>query len=82
MKQGGKLIFNVKGMHCEGCENRIQKVVENLSGVMKAKADHRNGKVEVSVTSAASEHEIKDKTAIYTPPSAGVLSTAIRLFYL
>jgi len=61
VKQGGKLIFNVKGMHCEGCENRIQKVVENLRGVMKAKADHRNGKVEVYVTSAASEHEIKDK---------------------
>jgi copper chaperone len=61
MSPAGKLIFEVKGMHCDGCESRVEKVLKNVSGVAKVEADHSNGKVEVRVTPAASEDEIKEK---------------------
>jgi copper chaperone len=63
MTKAGKLILKVKGMHCDGCENRLQKVLSEVVGVTKVDANHQTGEVEVRVTSAVSEDEIKEKVA-------------------
>lgn len=31
-----KIELNIKGMHCEGCSTRLEKVLNNLDGVEKA----------------------------------------------
>lgn len=42
-----ELNLNVKGMMCEGCENRVQNAIKNIEGVESVKADHTTGKVKV-----------------------------------
>ena len=32
--------LNVKGMACEGCENRIKNALKNVEGVESVTADH------------------------------------------
>jgi copper chaperone CopZ len=61
MSPSGKLILQVKGMHCDGCESRIEKVVSNVRGVTKVEADHSEGQVEIRVTPAVSEEDIKGR---------------------
>ncbi len=39
--------FQVRGMHCEACEHRIQKALSRLEGVKRSRADHRRGEVRV-----------------------------------
>jgi copper chaperone len=57
----GRYMLELNGMHCNFCESRVENVLQDLDGVMKVKADHRNGDVEVRVTPKASEEEIKEK---------------------
>ena len=40
-----KLDLNVSGMMCEGCENRIKKVINNIDGVTGVKVSYKDGKV-------------------------------------
>ena len=42
-----KLIFNVRRMKCEGCENRIKNVASDIEGVNKVLADYKTGLVTV-----------------------------------
>lgn len=63
MAQAGKMTLKVNGMHCDGCENRVQKVLSDVVGVTKVVADHKTGEVELRVTAAANENEIKEKIA-------------------
>lgn len=42
-----ELIFNVRGMKCEGCENRIKNVASDIDGVNKVLADYKTGVVTV-----------------------------------
>ena len=44
-----EVILNVKGMMCEGCENRIKNVVKNIDGVEEVKADYNTGKVIITL---------------------------------
>ena len=44
-----EIILNIKGMMCEGCENRIKNVVKNIDGVEEVKADHKTGKVIITL---------------------------------
>lgn len=37
--------LKVTGMHCEGCENRIQKMVSKIDSVTDVKADREEEKV-------------------------------------
>lgn len=46
-----KTTLHVTGMHCEGCENKIQKVVGRLENVSSVKADRNNESVELEYTS-------------------------------
>ena len=42
-----EVILNVKGMMCEGCENRVKNVVKNIGGVSEVTANHKTGEVKV-----------------------------------
>jgi copper chaperone CopZ len=42
-----QITLRVKGIHCEGCEQRIEKALTRLDGVRSCRADHRSGEVEV-----------------------------------
>jgi len=41
-----KTTLHVTGMHCEGCENKVQKVLGRLENVSGVKADRNNETVE------------------------------------
>ncbi len=56
-----EITFNVTGMMCTGCENRIQNAVKSIDGVEKVIADHKKGTVTVSVDNDSLESKIKDK---------------------
>lgn len=40
-------IIKVKGMACEGCENRIQNTLKNIEGIENVIANHKEGIVTV-----------------------------------
>ena len=42
-----EIILNVKGMMCEGCENRIQNSLKNIEGIEKVIANHKEGTVTI-----------------------------------
>ncbi|MGH2669742.1 MAG: heavy-metal-associated domain-containing protein [bacterium] len=39
--------FRVSGMSCTGCEQRIQKALSRVDGVVRSSADHHAGRVRV-----------------------------------
>lgn len=49
----------IGGMMCEHCENRIQKALGSLDGVVSVKADHTKGTAVMQVTKLVSEAEVK-----------------------
>ncbi len=40
-------IIPVEGMTCSGCELNIEKAVKKLDGIIKVKADHQKGEVNI-----------------------------------
>ena len=56
-----KTILKVKGMHCEGCENRIKNVIASVENVEEVKADHETKEVEIKSTETLDLNEIKEK---------------------
>lgn len=44
-----EIIFNVEGMHCESCENRIQNRIKELNEVESVVANHNDGTVKVTL---------------------------------
>jgi len=41
-----RTVFNVKGMHCDGCSSTITATLERVDGVVSAQADHEKGTAE------------------------------------
>ena len=54
-------IINVKGMVCNGCENRVINALKSISGVKEVTANHKTGKVIVTASDDVLENVIKDK---------------------
>ena len=52
--------LNVKGMMCEGCENRIINVVRNIEGVDEVRADYKEGKVIVKTNNNIKKEAISE----------------------
>lgn len=44
-----EIILNVEGMHCGGCETRIQNAVKNIEGVENVIANHNDGTVKITL---------------------------------
>ena len=51
MQEAGTCEIQVldRGIHCAGCEVRIQKVIGRLPGVIEVKADHKTQKVRATL---------------------------------
>ena len=58
MKQ---IIINVKGMVCNGCENRVRNVLKNIQGIENVVADYTTGTVTVTSSDEISESVMKEK---------------------
>lgn len=43
-----EIILNVKGMMCEGCENRIKNALSNTEGIKNIVANHKEGTVTIT----------------------------------
>lgn len=54
-------ILKVKGMVCNGCENRIKNALENMEGIEKVVTDHTSGIVTVTANNDVSEDKMKEK---------------------
>lgn len=57
-----EVIFNIEGMHCEGCSNRLTNVLENLDGVtsVNVSLEDKRAELEIDETEISIE-EIKDE---------------------
>ena len=56
-----ELIFNIEGMMCNGCENRVQNALQTIEGVKKVVANHVDGTVTVTLNNDIDESIIKEK---------------------
>ena len=56
-----EIILNIKGMVCNGCENRVQNVLKDIEGVEEVKANHENGTVIINCKEDISVDVLKEK---------------------
>lgn len=56
-----ELIIRVEGMVCSGCENRVKNAVEQIEGVEKVVASHKEGIVTVTLNQDIDKEIIKDR---------------------
>ena len=56
-----KIEIKVKGMVCEGCENRIQNALKKINGVENVEANHQTGIVTVTFKENLEENQIIEK---------------------
>lgn len=53
--------LKVKGMHCEGCENRIKNSLSTIDGVDEVIANHIDGTVLIKTNKEVDLEKIKEK---------------------
>lgn len=56
-----ELKLNVKGMVCQGCENRIVNCLNTIEGVVEVLASHIDGTVIVKFEKTIDENLIRQK---------------------
>ncbi len=54
-------IINVKGMVCNGCENRVKNALKTIEGVEEVEANYTNGIVKVTSKEEVEESALKEK---------------------
>ncbi len=54
----------VNGMHCEGCEKRIENVLLKEKNVKKVVANHQTGEVKISYKKEIDVEKIKEKIEV------------------
>ena len=52
--------LKVKGMHCEGCENRIKNSLSTIEGVEEVIANHNDGTVLIKINKEVELEYIKE----------------------
>ncbi|MCM1220201.1 MAG: heavy-metal-associated domain-containing protein [Lachnospiraceae bacterium] len=55
------LIIKVKGMVCNGCENRIQNALKTIDGIIEVLADYKQELVTIKVDSEFDKNVIYEK---------------------
>lgn len=50
-----KIIINIEGMHCEGCVNRIEKILNSNDEIKKAKVDLSSKTAEIEYNNLTEE---------------------------
>lgn len=56
-----EIIIKVKGMVCNGCENRVQNVVSQVEGVEKVVANYKEGTVTITSATEIDQELIKER---------------------
>ena len=54
-------IIKVKGMVCEGCENRVQNALKTIEGVEEVIADHNQATVKVTSKEDITKKQLEEK---------------------
>lgn len=52
-----KLVLDIKGMTCSGCEAHVEQAAQKLEGIQKAKASYAKGKAEIEFDPAKTNPE-------------------------
>lgn len=52
------ITFEVRGMSCGGCEERIAAVLRRVEGVREVTADHATGQVQVRAGAELSDRQV------------------------
>ena len=52
--------LKVKGMHCEGCENRIKNSLSTIDGISEVIASYSNGTVIIKTNKNVELNQIKE----------------------
>ena len=55
-----EIILNVKGMVCNGCENRVKNALKNIDGVEEVLANHETGVVKVTSSENVSKEKLEE----------------------
>ena len=55
-----KLNIKIKGMHCEGCEKRIENALGDIKGVKNVEAEYKSGTAVVETKSKIDNKKIED----------------------
>ena len=55
-----ELLIKVDGMHCEGCEKRIQNALKNLKEIKKVIDKYKKGTVNIILKKEISKVKIKE----------------------
>ena len=56
-----KIIIKVKGMVCNGCENRVQNALKNIEGIEDVIANHNDGTVTITAKEEVSKNIMEEK---------------------
>ena len=56
-----KIILNIEGIECSGCENRIQNAVSKIEGIENVIANHEDVTLIINAKENVNENEIKEK---------------------
>lgn len=54
-----RLIIEVSGMACEGCERSVENALRTLGGIHRVDADHEGDAVEVVVEDTVNENDLE-----------------------
>lgn len=56
-----ELTIKVKGMVCNGCENRVQNALKTIEGITQVEADYTKETVKITASNEISEKTIEEK---------------------
>lgn len=56
-KPAQKLVLDIKGMTCSGCESHVEQAANKVEGIQKAKASYAEGKAEIEFDPAKTNPE-------------------------
>ena len=52
--------IKVKGMMCEGCENRIKNALVEVEGIKEVEANHNTGLVKITSTDEVKKEDMEE----------------------
>ena len=56
-----EVIINVRGMVCNGCENRIKNALKTIEGVENVNANHNTGIVSITLNNEVEKNVLEEK---------------------
>lgn len=56
------VILSIDGMHCTGCEDRVENRLSRIDGVRSVEADHGTGRAEIRFVAGREDAEALRRT--------------------